>query len=224
MASIAHQINQPLAAIAANGSAGLRWLDKEVPNLREVRAALERVVRDVHHADDVVRTIRAMFKKGDQNGVSQDVNKLIWEVLGLLRGDLQKRQVSVQTDILPELPEIVADRVQLQQVILNLVVNAMEAMESVADRPRVLKVTSRSRDPSGVLITVEDSGTGVDPEKIDDIFEPFFTTKYHGMGMGLSICRSIIEAHGGSISASRRQLYGLALQIALPAGGAVSDP
>jgi C4-dicarboxylate-specific signal transduction histidine kinase len=224
MASIAHQINQPLAAIAANGNAGLRWLDKEVPNLREVRAALERVVRDVHHADDVVRTIRAMFKKGDQNELSQDVNKLIWEVLGLLRGDLQKRQVSVQTDILPELPEIVADRVQLQQVILNLVVNAMEAMESVADRPRVLKVTSRSRDPSGVLITVEDSGTGVDPEKIDDIFEPFFTTKSHGMGMGLSICRSIIEAHGGSISASRRQPYGLALQIALPVGGAVSDP
>jgi PAS domain S-box-containing protein len=152
LASIAHQINQPLAAIAANGNVGLRWLGKEVPNLDEVRAALERIVRDVHHADDVVVTIRAMFKKGAQNKVSQNLNEIIWDVLGLVRGDLQKRQVSVQTDMLPELPEIVADRVQLQQVILNLVMNAIEAMESVTDRPRVLKITSGTHDPAGVLV------------------------------------------------------------------------
>jgi C4-dicarboxylate-specific signal transduction histidine kinase len=118
--------------------------------------------------------------------------------------------------MLPELPEIVVDRVQLQQVILNLVVNAIEAMESVTDRPRVLKITSGTHGPAGVLVTVEDSGTGVDPEKIGYIFEPFFTRKSHGMGMGLSICRSIIEAHGGRMSARHRQPYGLALQIALP--------
>jgi PAS domain S-box-containing protein len=224
LASIAHQINQSLAAIAANGNVGLRWLGKEVPNLDEVRAALERIVRDVHHADDVVVTIRAMFKKGAQNKVSQNLNEIIWDVLGLVRGDLQKRQVSVQTDMLPELPEIVADRVQLQQVILNLVMNAIEAMESVTDRPRVLKITSGTHDPAGVLVTVEDSGTGVDPEQIDYIFEPFFTTKSHGMGMGLSICRSIIEAHGGRVSACLCQSYGLALQIALPVDGGVSEP
>jgi C4-dicarboxylate-specific signal transduction histidine kinase len=224
LASIAHQINQPLAAIAANGNAGLRWLGKEVPNLHEVRAALERIVRDVHHADDVVVTIRAMFKKGAQNKVSQDLKEIVWEVLGLVRGDLQKRQVSVQTDMLPELPEIVVDRVQLQQVILNLVMNAIEAMESVTDRPRVLKITSGTHDPAGVLVTVEDSGTGVDPEQIDYIFEPFFTTKSRGMGMGLSICRSIIEAHGGRMSACLCQSYGLDLQIALPVDGGVSEP
>jgi PAS domain S-box-containing protein len=224
LASIAHQINQPLAAIAANGNAGLRWLGMEAPNLCEVKAALERIVRDVHHADNVVGTIRAMFKRGPQNKLLQNINKLILDVLALLQGDLQKHQVLVQTDLLPELPAIAVDRVQLQQVILNLVVNAIEAMESVTDRPRVLKITSGMHDPAGVLVTVEDSGTGVDPEKLDHIFEAFFTMKSHGMGMGLSVCRSIIEAHGGRMSARRRQPDGLALQIALPVHVGVSEP
>jgi len=224
LASIAHEINQPLGAIAANGSAGLRWLGKEVPNLGEARRSFERIVHDVHRADNVVGTIRGMFKKDAQSKASQNINELIGEVLGLLRGDLQKWQVSVQTRMLPDLPQILVDRVQLQQVIMNLVVNAIEAMESVADRPRELKITSSTSNAAGVLITIEDCGTGVDAEEIDSIFEPFFTTKSHGMGMGLSICRSIIEAHGGRMSASPCQPHGLVLQIELPAIGPVSEP
>jgi PAS domain S-box-containing protein len=223
LASIAHEINQPLTAIATNGNAALRWLSKDIPNLGEVRAALERIVGSVHRANNVVNTIRAMFKKGTQNKALLDLNKLIREVLGLLHADLQKRQISVQTDQLMEIPEVAGDRVQLQQVILNLVMNAMEAMDAVADRPRVLKITSGTHNSSGVLITVEDSGTGIDPKKLENIFEPFYTTKSYGMGMGLLICRSIIEAHGGRLSASQGKPHGLALQIALPTAYAASE-
>jgi len=223
LATIAHEINQPLAAIATNGNAGLRWLSKEPPNLDEVRAALERLVDAVHRAKNVVGTIRTMFKKGGQKSMPLNVNKLIQEMMGLLTGDLQKRHVSVQTNLLTELPDVRADRVQLQQVILNLIMNAAEAMDAVVDRPRLLKVTSKTRDPASVLIAIEDSGTGVDQEKIGSIFEPFYTTKALGMGMGLSICRSIVEAHGGRLSASHNQPHGMILQIVLPANEAVSE-
>jgi PAS domain S-box-containing protein len=223
LATIAHEIYQPLTAIATNGNAGLRWLSKEPPNLDEVRAALERMVDSVHRAKNVVETIRSMFKKGGQNNVPLNVNKLIQEMMGLLTGELQERHVSVQTNLLTELPEVTADRVQLQQVILNLIMNAAEAMDPVVDRRRLLKVTSKTRDPAWVLIAIEDFGTGVDQENIESIFEPFYTTKALGMGMGLSICRSIVEAHGGRLFASHNQPHGMILQIVLPANEAVPE-
>jgi PAS domain S-box-containing protein len=219
LASIAHEINQPLAAIAANGSAGLRWLGKATPDLDEVRAALQRVIGDAHRASEVIGTMRALLTKGGEAKAPLDVNALVREVLTLLGADLQKRQVSVETDLLTELPKVVADGVQLQQVILNLVVNALEAMESVAGRARILRVTSGMDERGDVLITVADSGPGVDPEKVERIFEPLYTTKARGMGMGLSICQSIIEAHGGRLSASLGHPHGLALRFSLPPGG-----
>jgi signal transduction histidine kinase len=155
--------------------------------------------------------------------VPLNVNKLIQEMMGLLTGELQERHVSVQTNLLTELPEVTADRVQLQQVILNLIMNAAEAMDPVVDRRRLLKVTSKTRDPAWVLIAIEDSGTGVDQENIESIFEPFYTTKALGMGMGLSICRSIVEAHGGRLFASHNQPHGMILQIVLPANEAVPE-
>ena len=219
-ASISHEIKQPLAAIAANASAGLRWLARATPDLGEARAALERIVGDAHRASDVIGTIRAMFKQAGQEKTPVDVNSVIREVLALVRVDLEKRRVSVETDLPAGLPEVVGCPAQLQQVVMNVVTNAVEAMESVADRSRTLRVTSRSHDQDSVLITVEDSGRGIDPCNAKQIFEPFYTTKSHGMGLGLSICRSIVEAHGGRLSASAGNLHGLALRISLPAGEA----
>jgi C4-dicarboxylate-specific signal transduction histidine kinase len=211
-----------LAAIAANANASLRWLGRAAPDLGEARAALERIVRDAHGASNVIGTIRAIFEKNGLNRTPLDVNELIWEILALLHGDLPKWQISMQTNLLMELPAVTADRVKLQQVILNLIMNAIEAMESVHDRPRTLQVATGTRNPASILITVEDCGTGVDPNDVERIFEPFYTTKSHGMGMGLSICRSIIEAHGGRLSASPCHPHGLALHVTLPtatAGG-----
>jgi C4-dicarboxylate-specific signal transduction histidine kinase len=220
LASIAHEINQPLAAIAASGNAGLRWLDKEPPNLGEVRATLERIVGAVHRANKVVGTIRAMFKRGTPDKVPLDVNKLLSETLALVQADLQKRHVTLVSDLAAELPEVMADRIQLQQVILNLIMNAIEAMDLVTDRQRVLNVTSGFHNSDDVRITIEDSGPGMNSDEVDRIFEPFYTTKSHGMGLGLSICRSIIETHGGRLSAIQGRPHGLVLRIELPADGA----
>jgi signal transduction histidine kinase len=222
-ASIAHEIGQPLGAIAANGSAALRWLKRATPDLGKAQAALERVVSEAHRASDVLGTIRSMFKKSDQEKAALDVNIIVEEVLTLLHGDLLRRRILVKASLRSGLREVVANRVQLQQVILNLLVNAADAMDSVTDRDRVLKVTSEKQKPSGVLITVEDSGLGVEPKDIERIFEPFYTTKTEGMGMGLSICRSIIESHGGRLIATPCHSCGLAMQISLPSanGGAL---
>ena len=216
-ASIAHEIKQPLAAIAANGSAALRWLRRGTPDLDEAQESMERIVGAAHHASDVIDTIRSMFKRSDQKKAALDVNVLIEEVLAVLHNDFLRRKIMVQTRLDTGLPLIMANRVQLQQVILNLCVNAADAMDSVTDRDRVLKVMSEQKSPD-VLITVEDSGVGVDPKNIERIFEPFFTTKTDGMGMGLSICRSIIEEHGGRLFATPGCMCGLAIQISLPAG------
>jgi PAS domain S-box-containing protein len=218
LASIAHDIKQPLAAVAANGNAGLRWLGKATPDFDEARTALERIVRDAHRASNAIGSIRAVFENDRPNRVPLDVNKLIWDILALLQPDLQRRHISIQPNLLAELPAVTADRVQLQQVILNLVMNAIEAMESVQDDARMLKITTGKHDSGGVLISVEDCGTGIDPKDVERIFEPFYTTKSHGMGMGLSICRSIVEAHGGRLSASPRRPRGLALRMTLPTG------
>ena len=186
-ASIAHEINQPLAAIVTNANAGLRWLAGETPNVEEARAVLRRIVGDGHRAAEVIGGIRAMFKNEGQEKVPLDVNRLIRETLALVKSDILRHAVAVETKLADGLPEVSANRAQLQQVILNLVANALDAMGSITDRARILRLRSERSGPGEVLITVEDSGPGIDPKNLDRIFEAFFTTKSHGMGMGWSI-------------------------------------
>jgi C4-dicarboxylate-specific signal transduction histidine kinase len=222
-ASIAHEINQPLAAVVTSANAGLRWLNRQPPNVEEVRSVLKRIVADGERGSKVIGNIRAMLKKGDQKRVKLDINDLICEVMTLVQGELKHHGVSVRAKLADDLPRVLADRIQLQQVILNLMINAVEAMASVSDRPRILQVRSQRHEPGGILVTVEDSGTGIDLKDINRIFETFFTTKSEGMGMGLSICRSIVESHGGGISASRADPHGSVFQVFLPIGEP-SDP
>jgi signal transduction histidine kinase len=157
-----------------------------------------------------------MLKKGTQEKAELSISELILELMTLVRGELQTHNVTVRTELVDDLPRVLADRIQLQQVILNLIMNAVEAMIAISDRPRVLCIRSEKHEPAGVLVTVEDSGTGIDLEDLHRIFEAFFTRKAEGMGMGLSICRSIVEAHGGRISASRGHPHGSVFQVALP--------
>src|SRR5262245_22959237 len=217
-ASIAHEINQPIAAIVASANAGLRWLANSVPDLDEARAALKRIVADGHRAGQVMKSVRSMFKDGGAK-VSLDVNALIGEVLALLHRDLQKRAIEIETELAEGLPQIMADPVQLQQVLLNLISNAIDAMAALDDRRGLLRITSSFQKPDNVLITVTDSGTGIDPEHKDRIFEAFFTTKSSGMGMGLSICRSIVQAHGGQLSVAPAMPCGTTFAILLPRDG-----
>jgi PAS domain S-box-containing protein len=218
-ASIAHEINQPLAAMVANANAGLRWIAPATPDLDEARAALKRVVSEGLRASEVIRGIRSMFKKDDRANAPQDVNQLVREVLTLVRGEVENQCVSVHTELFDELPQIPANRVQLQQVILNLTRNAVDAMSAVVNRARILRVKTEIHELDHLLIAVEDSGTGIDPQNIDRIFDAFYTTKSHGMGMGLSICRSIVESHGGRLSVSRGQPHGSIFHVLLPTGG-----
>ena len=218
-ASIAHEIKQSLTAIVANAEAALQWLSNTPPNRDKAAATLQRIVRDGQRAGQVVETVRAMFKKDGEEKTLLDMNHVVRQVFALLRGELQKNEVVVEYELGPELPRVLGDQVQLQQVVLNLVMNAIEAMSLVTDRPRSLRVSSARRDPAGLILVLEDSGTGLDPEHIDRIFEPFFTTKSHGMGLGLSICRSIIEGHRGQLTASLAVPHGTAFQVILPADG-----
>jgi PAS domain S-box-containing protein len=214
-ASIAHEINQPLAAIVTNGNVGLRWLARAEPDLDEVRGALQRIVDDGLRAGDVIGSIRAMFGRDRREKSAVKLNDVIREVLALAHAELESHQVVLRTE-LSEAPEILADRVQLQQVFHNLIMNAAEAMESVTDRVRLLVVRSGGGEAGDASITVEDSGPGIDPKDIDRIFHAFFTTKSRGMGMGLAICRSIIEAHGGRLWASPGSAHGAVFHIDLP--------
>jgi PAS domain S-box-containing protein len=222
-ASIAHEMNQPLGAIVANANAGMRWLNRAEPKLDEAQASLGRIVRDGLRASEVIASIRSMFRKdrGEKSAVS--VNDLVDDVLALAHGELENRRVSLQNEMLHALPQVMADRVQLQQVFLNLITNAVDAMSSVTDRERVLTIKSRTDESDRVLITLEDSGTGIDPGDMDRIFDAFFTTKSDGMGMGLSICRSIIESHGGRLSAAPGHPHGSAFHVVLPTVAARDD-
>ncbi len=215
-ASIAHEIRQPLAAVVNNANAGLRWLKHQPPNLKQVRAALKRIVRDSERGGDVIGSIQGMLKKVEEERARLDINDLIREVMRLVQDELKNREVSSRAELADDLPRVLADRIQLRQVILNLIMNAIEAMVSVSDRARVLRVRSENHGDDGVLVAVEDSGSGISPEDMDRIFETFFTTKSEGMGMGLSICRSIVESHGGRISASRANPRGSVFQFFLP--------
>jgi C4-dicarboxylate-specific signal transduction histidine kinase len=216
-ASISHEVNQPLAAVVTNADACMMWLSSEPPNLEEARAAVDCIAQQGTRASDVVRHIRAMFTKATPERSQVQVNDLIREVRTLIEGAALRNQVLVETELGDDLPATTGDRVQLQQVIVNLMLNGIEAMTDVADRPRRLVVRSKIQNSDEVLVAVRDSGVGIDPENEKRIFDAFFTTKDQGMGMGLSISHSIIEAHGGRLWASSNSDYGATLQFTLPA-------
>jgi len=216
-ASIAHEINQPLAAVVTNADACMEWLSSEPPNLEEARAAVDCIAQDGTRASEVLRHIRAMFTKANPERTTVHVNELIREIDGLMQAEASRNQVALQTELAADLPATIGDRVQLQQVIVNLVLNGIEAMSAVTDRPRRLVIRSERQDSDQVLVAVRDSGVGIDAKDVRRIFDAFFTTKAQGMGMGLSICHSIIEAHGGRLWASTNSDHGATLQFTLPA-------
>jgi len=218
-ASIAHEINQPLAAIAINAAAGVRWLAAATPDLDEASNALTRVVNDARRASEVIDGIRSMFKKDNQAAALQDVNELIREVLTLVRSEVENHHVVIYPELLGDLPQVSANRVQLRQVIVNLLMNAVDAMDSVTDGARAVRIKTEIYDPNYLLIAVEDTGAGIDRKHIDRVFDAFFSTKPNGMGMGLSICRSIIEAHGGRVWATTNVPRGAVFQFTLPRHG-----
>lgn len=217
-ASIAHEIRQPLAAIVANSDAALRWLTRATPEIEEARAAVRNIVDSTRRASEVVDSIRSMFKNEGQAKTPHDVNELIRGAITLVRAEVENQRISISTELCDELPQVLANQVQLRQVMVNLIMNAVDAMSPVKNRPRVLQIKTKVQELSGVLITVEDSGTGIDPENLGRIFDTFFTTKSHGMGMGLSICRSIIESHDGHLSVTPAHPYGSIFQVSLPIG------
>jgi PAS domain S-box-containing protein len=215
-ASIAHEINQPLAAVVTNGNACMRWLTRSQPDLEEARETVQRIIRDGMRASEVIANIRSLLKRSDSNRLPLDINEVIQETMALTQSEAGRRRVSLRTDFAAKLPLVVGDRVQLQQVILNLMMNGIEAMSLVSDRPRQLLIETRRDDSEYVLISVIDSGFGLDPKHAERLFEAFFTTKTEGMGMGLSISRSIIEAHGGRLWATPNAEAGATFQFTVP--------
>jgi two-component system, LuxR family, sensor kinase FixL len=215
-ASIAHEINQPLAAVVTNGSACMRWLTRSQPDLEEAKGAVQRIIRDGKRASDIIARIRALLKRTAANRVPLDINEVIQETMGLAENEVRRRRVSLQSDFAANLPWVLGDRVQLQQVILNLIMNGIEAMSSVADGLRQLLIKTQTDDSQQVLISVTDSGIGLDPKRAEHLFEAFFTTKTEGMGMGLSISRSIVEAHGGRLWATSNAGPGATFQFTVP--------
>jgi C4-dicarboxylate-specific signal transduction histidine kinase len=215
-ASIAHEINQPLAAAVANAEACLRWLDRDIPDLTAVRRSVEWVINDSCRASEVIRRVRALAKKSDIEKVPLDVNEVIREAIVLVQRELSSHLVSLRTELAPSLPKIFGDRVQLQQVIINLVMNGIEAMLPITDRSRELVIQSGQDETRRVLVSVTDCGVGISAEHANRLFNAFFTTKSSGMGMGLSICRSIVEAHEGRLSASPNAGPGATFQFVLP--------
>jgi C4-dicarboxylate-specific signal transduction histidine kinase len=216
VASIAHEINQPLAAVVTSGTACLRWLDRAEPDIEAARKSVLRIVRDAGRAGEVIHGLRSLAKKSGPQLMRLDLNDAIQEVLALTRSELQARGVALQTTLSSADRPVVGDRVQLQQVLLNLILNGLEAMAVVTDRPKVLAISAEPVEPGGVLVAVEDTGPGLDPATADRIFDPFFTTKPDGMGMGLSICRSIIDAHGGRFWAAPRKPWGTVFRFTVP--------
>jgi len=215
-ASIAHEVNQPLAAVVTNGNAGLRWLAAEPPNLDEARQAIQRIVRDGNRASDVIARIRTLVKKGESVAHRLDVNNTVREIVALSQSEVDRRGASLQTNLAADLPAVIGDRVQLQQVLLNLIINALDAMSALTDRPRVVRIRTNPMEPGSVLVAVEDSGIGLDPQQAARLFDAFYTTKTQGLGMGLSISRSIVEAHGGKLWATPNEGPGATFQFMLP--------
>jgi PAS domain S-box-containing protein len=215
-ASIAHEVNQPLSGVVSNASAGLRWLAGDAPNLEEVREGLRRIVRDGKRAGEVIARVRALTKRAATPREKLDLNETIREVLAIVGDEAKKKSVITRTEFADDLSPISGDRVQLQQVVLNLVMNAIEAMSSVDERARELLIITRNIAADQVEVTVKDSGPGIDPNTLDRIFDPFYTTKPGGMGMGLSISRSIIQTHGGRLWVAAKDGPGTIFHFSLP--------
>ena len=213
-AAIAHEINQPLAAVVTNGHACLRWLSAQPPGLAKAQEAAERIVRDGTEAGEVVRRIRALFKHAPLEKIELDLNEVIAEVLHLLSGEIAKRRVGVETELADDLPTVIGDRVQVQQLVFNLLLNGIEAMDPILDRPKKLSIRTTQENPETVLVKIQDSGVGL--EDSEKVFEAFFTTKGNGMGMGLAICRSIIDAHHGRLWAASAEGSGTTFSFTLP--------
>ncbi len=220
-ASIAHEIKQPLSGMITNADAGLRWLDRTTPDLDEAKAAFKQIIHAGHRAAAVIDGIRAIFRKDARNRTSLDINELIGDALALAGDELQKHRVSVQAEPDNQLPRVKGDRVQVQQVLLNLITNAIDSM-AAKEGARVLRVRSEIHDGGSVIVSVADTGTGIGPQELERIFNPLFTTKSGGMGMGLSICRSIIEAHDGRLWVAPNKPEGAVFQFVLAADGAAS--
>jgi PAS domain S-box-containing protein len=215
-ASIAHEVNQPLAAVVANAEACLRWLDRGTPDMDAVRRSVEWVIDDANRASEVIRRVRALANKTGLEKGPLDVNDVVREVIALVQRELISHGVSLRMELAPALPTVLGDRIQLQQVIINLVMNGIEAMQSVTDRPRELVIQSRQDETHRVLTSVTDCGVGISVENSDRLFNAFFTTKSSGMGMGLPICRSIMEGHGGRLWATANAPHGATFQFTLP--------
>jgi C4-dicarboxylate-specific signal transduction histidine kinase len=215
-ASIAHEVNQPLAAVVANAEAGLRWLRRGTPDVEAACRSVEWILDDGNRASEVIRRVRALAKKSDVEMVPLDVNDVVRESIALVQRELISHQVSLRMELASPLPMVLGDRVQLQQVIINLVMNGIEAMKSVTDRSRELVIRSGQDETRQVIVSVTDCGAGISAEDVDRLFNPFFTTKSSGMGMGLSICRSIMEGHGGRLWATANVPHGATFQFTLP--------
>ncbi|ANW02850.1 hypothetical protein LMTR13_24530 [Bradyrhizobium icense] len=216
-ASIAHEVNQPIAAVIMNAQAALRWLGADPPNLQEVRQSLDLIVDNGARAGEVVSGIRGLLKKAPPRKNSIDINSAVLDVIVLTRSEVLKHGLFLQTDLAKSLPLVEGDRIQLQQVILNLIMNAVDAMSSLANDAKELRISTSSDASDRVLVSVQDTGPGVDPNTADRLFEAFYTTKPDGMGMGLVICRSIIEAHGGRLWVTANEPRGAVFQFSLPA-------
>jgi signal transduction histidine kinase len=217
-ATIAHEVNQPLSGIVINGNACLRWLagvESGLPNLEEARQAVERMIRDGKRAGDVILRLRNFFKASGQEKTSLKINEIVEGIVTLVRHELERDHVLIKMDLSERLPTVQGDSVQLQQVILNLILNAADAMADVVDRPKELRILTRP-ESGGVLVEVKDNGVGIEKEKLESIFQPFYTTKANGMGMGLSISRSIVKNHGGTLIAQLNNDPGTTFCFTLP--------
>jgi len=219
-ASIAHEVNQPLAAIVASGDSCTAWLANEPPNLDKARAAVRRITQAATQASEIVQRLRALFRKTTPMTTSVDVNAVIEDTISLLHHEAQRHNIFLRTELAPDAPPVSGDRVQLQQVILNLAMNGIESIAGLQNEPKRLMIRSMLPNPDELLVSVEDTGAGIDAEHADRLFAPFFTTKPHGIGMGLPICRSIVEAHGGRLWAARNEPRGAAFHFILPARAA----
>ncbi len=221
-AAIAHEVRQPLAAIVTNSNAALRFLAKEPPDKAEVKAALDRIVGDSHRTSEVFDGIRALFRKIDQDQQPLDMNQIILRVLHSLRSEFSEHRIEVRQELQPRLPHVSGHKGQFEEVIFNLARNAIEAMDTVTERSRVLQVSTGLHDSSTVVVAVQDSGPGIDPKQLDEIFDAFVTTKSYGIGLGLAICRMIIEHHGGQLAASSDGKNGALFKFSVPIAGAKS--
>jgi C4-dicarboxylate-specific signal transduction histidine kinase len=214
-ASLAHEVNQPIAAAVTNANACLRWLTSDPPNLEESRASALSIVKDGMRAAEIISRIRLLFKKGTPQRESVDVNEIIREMIVLLRGEVTRHSISVRAELAADLPQVMGDRVQLQQVMMNLITNSIDAMKDV-DGTRELAIKSQRAEHEQLMVCVSDTGVGLPPQEADQIFSAFFTTKPHGTGMGLSISRSIVESHSGRLWAADNSSRGASFHVILP--------